>query len=105
MKKKKKINRDFNVGMGIQTIDEGIAQYYNLKTTKGVIVTQIVPNSPSSRAGLKVGDIITKINNFIISNDQMLKGVFQEFRTGQTIDLYILRDNDPQILKMTLEKK
>src|SRR5664280_1627417 len=48
-----KIARDFNIGMGIQNIDEGIAKYYNLKSTKGVIVTQIVPNSPASRAGLK----------------------------------------------------
>ena len=50
-----KISRDFNTGLVIQNIDEGIAKYYNLKNTKGVIITQIVPNSPASRAGLKVG--------------------------------------------------
>jgi serine protease Do len=99
-----KIARDFNIGMGIQNIDEGIAKYYNLKSTKGVIVTQVVPNLPASRAGLKVGDIITKVDKYSVANDQMVKGVFQEFRTGQTVEVKILRDNEPLIENMKLEK-
>ena len=105
LKDRGKIDRDFNIGMGIQNIDEGIANYYNLKAAKGVIITQVVPNSPASKAGLKVGDIISKVDKYTIANDQMLKGVFQEFRTGQTIDIKILRDNEPRTEKMKLEKK
>lgn len=99
-----KIDRDFNIGMGIQNIDEGIAKYYNLKSTKGVIITQVVPNSPASKAGLKVGDIIIKVDKYSVSNDQMVKGVFQEFRTGQIVEVSILRDNEPLTKKMNLEK-
>jgi serine protease Do len=90
--------------MGIQNIDEGIAKYYNLKSTKGVIITQVVPHSPASKAGLKVGDIITKVDKYSIANDQMVKGVFQEFRTGQTVEVNILRDNEPLTENMKLEK-
>ena len=104
LKSQGKIARDFNIGMGIQNIDEGIAKYYNLKSTKGVIVTQVVPNSPASRAGLKVGDIITKVDKYTVANDQMVKGVFQEFRTGQTVEVKILRDNEPLTENMKLEK-
>jgi len=104
LKDRGKIARDFNIGMGIQNIDEGIAKYYNLKSTKGVIVTQVVPNSPASKAGLKVGDIITKVDKYSVANDQMVKGVFQEFRTGQIVEVYILRDNEPITEKMKLEK-
>ena len=104
LKDRGKIARDFNIGMGIQNIDEGIAKYYNLKSTKGVIVTQVVPNSPASRAGLKVGDIITKVDQYSVANDQIVKGVFQEFRTGQIVEVYILRDNEPLTEKMKLEK-
>jgi len=99
-----KIAHVFNIGMGIQNIDEGIAKYYQLKSPKGVIITQVVPNSLTSRAGLKVGDIITKVDKYSISNDQMLNGVFQEFRTGQTIEVSILRENEPLTVKMKLEK-
>jgi serine protease Do len=100
-----KIDRDFNIGMGIQNIDEEIANSYNIKAAKGVIITQVVPNSPASKAGLKVHDIISKVDKYTITNDQMLKGVFQEFRTGQTIDIKILRNNEPITEHMKLEKK
>ncbi|NUM63445.1 MAG: trypsin-like peptidase domain-containing protein, partial [Ignavibacteriaceae bacterium] len=39
LKKNGSIDRNFEIGMRIQTIDEGIAQYYHLKSIKGVIVT------------------------------------------------------------------
>jgi serine protease Do len=99
-----KIERDFNIGMGIQNIDEEVAKNNNLKSIKGVIITQVVPNSPASRAGLKVGDIITKVDKYSVTNDQMVKGVFQEFRTGQTVEVMILRDNEPLSENMKLEK-
>lgn len=105
LKDKGKIDRDFNIGMGIQSIDEGIAQYYKLNTTKGVIVTQIINNSPSSKAGLKPGDIITKINDYSAGNENIVRGIFAEFRAGETITLHIIRDNIKMDLKMKLEKK
>jgi hypothetical protein len=43
---------------------------------------------------LKVGDIITRIENYVINNEQTLIGVFQEFRAGPDNNLNIVRDND-----------
>jgi len=100
-----KIDRNYSVGMVVQNIDDLIAKSTNLKSTKGVIVAEIVPNSPASKSGLKEGDIITKVDNYTIANDQMISGVFQEFRTGQTVEVKILRDKETKTLKMTLEKK
>jgi serine protease Do len=104
LKSKGKIDRDFQIGMSIQTIDAGIAKYYNLKSTKGVIITKILANSPADNAGLKPGDIITEIDGYKINNDQILFSVFQEFRTGQEISVKILRDNSELTRKMILKK-
>jgi len=105
LKEKGKINRDFEIGMKIQSIDESIAKYYNLERTKGVIITKIYPGTPSDKAGLQVGDIIFKINEFQINNDNTIFGVFYEFRTGQVIDILIVRDNKEMHKKMTLEPR
>ena len=104
LKKNGKINRDFSIGLRIQSIDAGIAKYYDLDDTRGVIITQVLPNSPAKKAGFKTGDIITKIDNYVINNEQTLLGVFQEFRTGQTITVDIIRDGKTLTKKMTLEK-
>ncbi len=100
-----KVNRDFNVGMSIQSIDQEIAKYYNLKTTRGVVVTQVYPGTPASKAGIKDGDIITQVNNYIINNQDTMVGVFQQFTAGQKVTLNIIRDNNKITKEMTLEKK
>ncbi len=64
----------------------------------------MLPKSPAKNAGFKTGDIITKIDNYIINNEQTLLGVFQEFRTGQTISVNIIRDGKTLTKQMTLEK-
>ncbi|GIK23301.1 MAG: PDZ domain-containing protein [Ignavibacteriota bacterium] len=100
-----KIDRDFQIGMSIQSIDSGIANYYDLKSTKGVIITKVIPNTPADKAGLKAGDIIVEIEGYRINNEQTIFGVFQEFRAGQEISVKIIRDNSELIKKMKLDKR
>jgi len=103
LKDKGKIDRDFDPGMRIQSIDEQIADYYKLDEARGVIITQILPDSPAKKAGLKVGDIILQVDKYRINDDQTIVGVFEEFRKGQTVSLHILRDDKPITVKMKLE--
>jgi len=104
LKEHGKIERDFYPGFAVQNIDETIARYFNLSSTRGVIVTEVEKNSPAGRAGLKPGDVITQIDNYRIMNQGTLIGVLQEFRTNQTIDLKITRDDKDQTIDLKLEK-
>lgn len=104
LKEKGTIDRDFQVGMRIQTIDEGIARYYNLSNTRGVIVTRVTPNTPAEKIDIRVGDIITEVEGFKINNENTLYGVFQEFRTDQTISIKVIRENKEMIKRMRLER-
>lgn len=104
LKEKGSIDRDFQIGMRIQTIDEGIARYYNLSSSRGVIVTRITPGSPAEKSDIRVGDLITEVERFKINNENTLYGVFQEFRADQTITLKINRENNDLIKRMKLEK-
>lgn len=105
LKESGKIERDFDVGLRIQSLDEKIAEYYNLSTSRGVIITQVASGSPADKAGLKVGDIILEVENYKINNEQTLIGVFQEFRTGQTVSLKIVREEETLSKRMALVKR
>jgi serine protease Do len=105
LKEKGKVDRDFEIGMRIQSIDEGIARYYHLENTKGVIVTKIYSNTPAETAGIEVGDIITEIEGFRINDENTIFSVFHEFRTGQTITVEIIRDDQEITKQMKLERR
>src|SRR3989339_958820 len=55
--------RSFYTGISIQDINQIIAHSLGLRSAYGVIVSRIEKNSPGAKAGLKVGDIILKVNN------------------------------------------
>lgn len=104
LKEKGSIDRDFQIGMAIQTIDETIARYYNLSSSRGVIVTRVTQNSPADKSDIRVGDIIIEIEGFRTNNENTTYGVFQEFRSNQTITLKIIRDEKELTKRMKLEK-
>ena len=100
-----KVDRDFWTGLRIQTVDEGIAKYYNLQTTRGVIVTNVTADSPAEKADIKVGDIILRVDKYIINDDNTLIGVLQEFKTGDSLSLTIVRENQTISKTIKLEKR
>lgn len=97
--------RDYWTGLRIHSIDEGIANYYKLPDTRGVIITDVVENSPASNAKLEPGDIIRKIEGFDIDNYETLKGVLQNYKTGEKISIKIIRGNKSFTKQMVLEKR
>ena len=99
-----KIERDFNTGISVQNIDEVIARYYKLENTRGVIVTKVLRQSPAADAGIKPGDVILKLDDYTVDNEQTLIGIIQEYRTGQKINLRILRDGEEKNITMKLER-
>lgn len=105
LKKNKKIDRDFVTGLQVQDIDDEIAKYFKLKSKRGVIVTRVFAKTPAGDAGLLSGDVILRINNYRISNQNSLLGVLQEFRTNDEINLTILREDKELTLPMKLKRK
>jgi len=104
LKRNGKVDRNYDIGLNIQDIDEGIANYYKLKNTRGVIVNQVIPNSPAARSGIQDGDIILQLDKYLIDNQQTLLGAFQQFTKGEIVTLKILRTNKEITKQMKLEK-
>jgi len=97
-----KIDRGFNPGFRIQTIDERLAKYYKLDNKNGAIVTQIIKNGNAEKAGLRVEDIIIEANGEKVRNDQDLVFIVNDLRVGDIIKLKILRNNSEEIIELKL---
>ena len=71
-----------------QLKDAGIKRDVN-----GVQVTEVIPNSSASAAGLRAGDVITAVNGVKIPTTSQLSEQVARYKPGDKISLTYLRDN------------
>ncbi len=81
--------------IGIRGVD--VEQYLqsfeeDLGVEDGVYIYQIFTDSPASKAGLKEGDIITKVDDKEITSMSQLVSKLYQYRPGDTVKLEIVRD-------------
>jgi serine protease Do len=94
------VHRAF-LGVGIQAIDQSLADQFKVNVNGGVVVTQVRPDSPAAAAGVKLGDIILQFAGKPVSSPRELQAIVETTRIGATEPLSILRDGQ----KMTLNVK
>lgn len=93
--------------LGIFAYDKNMIPYFNSKIEldKGVYVTQVLNNSSAKKSGLKVGDIITRIDNLELEKMCDLRCYIYGKRPGDTVTLIIYRNGKEQQVEVTLMKK
>ena len=89
--------RSFSVSLGIVP-DFG-------QSTEGTKVTSVVPNRPGEKAGLKAGDIITKLAGKKVLNIYDYMGILGELKAGDVVEVEVLRAGVPVTLKATMERR
>jgi serine protease Do len=87
------------VGVQLDTLGSQLAEYFGVKDGQGLLVKRVEENSPASAAGLKAGDVITKVNGQIMAtlNDW---GKTIHANRGKQIQVTIVRNRKEQIVNM-----
>ncbi len=90
------------LGISINNVMPDNASFFNLPTASGAIVSQVTPDSPASRAGLKTGDVIRTLNGKEITDSSALQVDVSEMTPGTSLELGIMRDGKPETLHATV---
>ena len=90
--------------MGIvpQELTPEMAKQFNMTDGHGVLIAQVSPDSPASKAGLKVGDVITAINGNGIEDVNSFRLTVAGFASSTTVHLKIIREGKPLEVPVTL---
>lgn len=81
-----------------QDITPSLSDAMNLSSDQGVLVTKVIPNSPADIAGVKISDIIGKLNGKEVKTAQQLRNTLGVTRPGTPIELSISRQGKPYII-------
>jgi serine protease Do len=91
------------IGVGINDVTPENATFFHLDNASGALVSQVEPNSPGAKAGLKVGDVITEMNGKKVDNSGQLQAAISAQRPGNKVTLGVVRDGKNLSLPVTLE--
>ena len=86
------------LGISMNDVTPDNASFFNLPDATGAIVSQVSPDSPASRAGLKGGDVLRELNGTPIKNGSALQVAVSQVAPGSDIKLGILRNGKPETL-------
>ncbi|MGA8086285.1 MAG: trypsin-like peptidase domain-containing protein [Terracidiphilus sp.] len=88
------------LGISMNDVTPDNSSFFNLPDATGAIVSQVTPDSPASRAGLKSGDVLRELNGSKIRNGSQLQVAVSQTAPGSDIKLGILRDGKPETLSL-----
>jgi len=92
------------MGVGITDVTPDNAKFFHLNDTTGAVITQVDPDAPGAKAGLKVGDVITEVNGQKVSDAGHLQVLISDQRPGARVNLEIMRDGKQMSVPVTVEE-
>ena len=82
------------LGVYIQEVTPEIAKQFNLTEAKGVLVGDVIKNSPAEETGIKTGDIIMKVNNEEVNSPEELQNKIGNTEIGKEANIEIVRNGE-----------
>ena len=93
------------IGVRLQDLDAKLAKEKSIKEIKGVYVFSTVEGGSGDEAGIREGDVITKIGETEVNNVPELQEQVGRFRPGDKINVTLKRNNEEKVLPLTLKNK
>jgi len=99
-----KIDRGY-VGVVISTVDEITARNVGLQEVQGVMVNDVLKNSPADKAGIEIGDVILELDGKKVNTSNQLQSYIAQKRVGDKVNVTIWRDKKKITKTIKLEAR
>jgi serine protease Do len=96
-----KVVRGF-LGIGIQDLNQDLANSFRLKDGKGALVTDVREDSPADHAGLQQGDVITSYHGSPVEDAVALQRMVTKTTVGSKVPMTVMRDGREKELTVTI---
>lgn len=95
-----KVRRAY-LGVTPEDLNTELVGALELGSRRGVVVAEVRKNSPADKAGVKVQDVIVRLNNREISSRQQLIAIAERLKIGEKYGMVVIRDGKEVTLDVT----
>lgn len=88
------------LGVAIQDITPALAEEFDIKDNKGALISDVTPESPAAKAGLKSGDVVIEFNGKKIADSRRLKLEVASARPDTSVSVRVLRGGGGKTLEV-----
>ena len=103
LKDKGKVTRGW-IGVAIQPVTKDLADSFGLPAERGALVSEVTPESPAEKGGIKPGDIIISFDGKAIKEMNDLPRLVAATTTGKSVTVKVIRDGKEAVLTLVIEK-
>jgi serine protease Do len=101
LKTEGKVTRGY-LGVYLQEITEDLKEAMGLRSLDGVLISEVVANTPASRAGIRAGDAIIEFDGSEIKDMASFRILVASTKIGKTVKIKVFRDGREKELKVTI---
>ena len=93
------------IGAGVQELTPELAETFKLGDTKGVLVTEVMRNSPAEKAGIKTGDILIEIDGKAVGDWSAMLETVSNLSPGKMSMVKLMRNGTEKNLQVKIGKR
>ncbi len=93
------------LGVGIQPLTPELARKFGVSESEGVLVNEVFEKDPAAAAGIKPGDIITRIEGAVIDSPNRLSRIVAGLPPGATTKVEVVRNQQRMVLDVALSER
>jgi S1-C subfamily serine protease len=90
------------LGIRMQRIDGELGEALSVEEGSGVLVGQVMDESPASKAGIQEGDVIVKVDGSDVGSPEMLGELIRSKSDGEKVNVQLMRDGKSKSVTVTL---
>jgi len=91
------------IGVYLEELNKELSEYFGVKEGTGLLVSRLTKDSPAEKAGLKIGDVIVKVDGVRVETVSGLSEIVQDKKKGDKIKLEIIRDKKTMNVEVEVE--
>lgn len=93
------------LGVGIQPLTPELAKKFGVTEQEGVLVNEVFEKDPAAAAGIKPGDVITRIEGAVIDSPNRLSRIIAGLSPGATAKVEVVRNQQRIVLNVALSER